>query len=137
MAQAANRREGGSAGRWIVSQYDFAVQGGAVGNIGLGLNLATGETIVRSFAEVLTSPASAGAATLGVQANATDDIVAATVVSGAPWSTTGYKAGVSDGLVANFKKCTAAREVVMVVGVAALTAGKVNIYLEIINNAVA
>lgn len=112
----------------LLYEYDFAVDGGAVGTINLrGLNgtgqVPNGFVVLDSVVEVLTIPTSGGAATIAVQANAANDVVNAAAISGAPWSTTGRKAGIPVAAASSIKM-TADRNVAIVVAVAALTAGK-------------
>lgn len=59
------------------------------------------------------------------------DLVIASVVTGPPWSTTGFKVTVPLlGTLATWIKTTQSRVPALVVGVAALTAGKCNLYVE-------
>lgn len=120
------------ATQWAQATYDFAVQGGAVGTIGLfgSLALPSGAVILAGHVEVLTPVTSGGAATLAVQVEGAGDMVAAAVVSGAPWSTTGVKSIVPVGTGATSVKTTAARDISVVVAAAALTAGKVVVRLS-------
>lgn len=113
--------------------YDFPVSGGAIGTINLvddmgnPAALPSGFLVTRSFLEVVTAPTSAGAATVAATTGETAaDILAATAKA----SVTGNLDGVSDGVAANFKQMTAARVPSIVVAVAALTAGKINVYVE-------
>lgn len=114
-------------------EYDFAVDGGAVstitlrsaGGASLGGNIPVGSVVTGGYIEVDTAVTSGGAATLGVNSEAAGDLLAAgTLVSGAPWSTTGRKAIVPVFTAATFVKTTAARALTITVGVATLTAGK-------------
>lgn len=115
--------------------YDFGVSAGAVGTIPL---TAADGTIPDDFIitnillEVLTALTSDGSATAALTTTQTaNDIVTAAVVSGAPWSTTGRKATtVVAGTVASSIKTTTARTPALVVAVADLTAGKLNIFVE-------
>jgi hypothetical protein len=65
-----------------------------------------------------------------VQVNGADDIIAATVVAGAPWHQAGIKDIVPVNTAATVVKTTAARNVTLVVGVADLKAGKFNVWLR-------
>jgi hypothetical protein len=115
------------------ARYDFAADGGAIGNINLlpaGSELPAGALIKDGWIDVLTVPTSGGAATLGLGIEAAGDLVAATVISGAPWSTTGRKVIIPVGTVATQKKTTVARNIVAAVGAFALTAGVFDVYLE-------
>src|SRR3954470_638847 len=89
--------EGTTNLKTAVGEYDFAVDGGAVGTIvlrsgnSLGNNIPNGSVIISGYIEVDTVVTSGGAAPLCVNLNAAGDgvLLAATVVSGAPWSSTG------------------------------------------------
>lgn len=117
--------------RAVRGRYDFAVDGGAVGDIDL-----TAETVVPKnavimggFVEVDTAVTSGGAATLAIKVESAGDIVAAAAVSGAPWSTTGRKSVVPVFTGATTVKTTAARKIVATVATAALTAGALDLVL--------
>lgn len=103
-------------------KYDFAVDGGVSGDIGLGLTLPSGALILGAYINVTTVPTSAGAATVAIKSEAAADLNAADAISGAPWSTTGWKAADKD-LGAAPIKLTAARQITTTIGTADLTAG--------------
>lgn len=114
-------------------EYDFAVDGGAVstitlrcaGGAALGGTIPIGSVLVGGYIEVDTIVTSGGAATLGINSEAAGDLLAAgTLVSGAPWSSTGRKAIVPVFTAATSVKTTASRNLTVTVAVAALTAGK-------------
>lgn len=111
--------------------YSFAADGGAVGNINLMALVAipSGAIVLGGFLEVDTVPTSAGAATIGVQVEGAGDMVAAALISGAPWSTTGRKSVIPAFTGASAVKTTAARDIVAVIGTAALTAGAFKVVL--------
>lgn len=110
-----------------VSFYDFAVDGGAVGTLALrGDAIPTGAYVTSYKIVVDTAVTSGGAATAGLQWNAASDILAATVVSGAPWSTTGNKANASSVAVGDGTALD------LVIAVAALTAGAFRVVTEYI-----
>lgn len=111
--------------------YSFAVDGGAVGTIALmgATNIPSGATILGGWLEVTTVPTSGGAATIGVQVEAAGDIVAAAVISGAPWSTTGRKSVIPVFTGASAVRTTASRDISIVIGTAALTAGVFKVVL--------
>lgn len=119
-----------------IFEYDFAVDGGGIGSITMraigGGALPSGAIITDSIVEVLTIPTSGGAATIAVQAEAANDVVAAAAISGAPWSSLGRKAGIPLS-AATSVKTTAARTPVAVIAAAALTAGKFRVSLEYID----
>lgn len=112
--------------RHSVGYYDFAVDGGAVGNIALrGDQIPAGAYILGYKLVVDTALTSGGAATAGLGATANSDLVAATLVSGAPWSTTGSKAEVRGQTAIGDD--TALQ---LTVAVAALTAGAFRVIVE-------
>jgi len=118
----------GALGYTQVATYDFAVDGGAIGNIPINARIPTGATITHAFYEVITAPTSAGAATLafGVDVNDLAGLKAATPIAS---YTTGYGDLLPDNTAANFTtKTSNPRNIIMTVATAALTAGKINVY---------
>lgn len=115
----------------LLYEYDFAVDGGAVGTINLrGQRLPSGFVVLDSVIEVLTVPTSGGAATIAVTSGeAAGDILAATGIGVAPWSTLGRKAGIPVSAATSIKT-TAVRTPAIVVATAALTAGAFRIRLS-------
>lgn len=113
------------------ADYSFASQGGLVSTIGLtgATGIPSGAYIVGGFVEVTTIPTSGGGATIAIQVNAANDIVSSAAISGAPWSTTGLKSVVPVFTGATSVKATAARDVSIVIGTAALTAGVLKVVL--------
>lgn len=113
-------------------EYDFAVDGGAVGTITLrasgddvlGNEIPAGSVITGGYIEVDTLLTSGGAATVAVASEAAGDLLAAAAVSGAPWSTTGRKSIIPAATGATTVKTTARRNLAVAVATAALTAGK-------------
>lgn len=111
--------------------YDFAVDGGAVGNIALrGENavIPSGAIITDVLIDVETLLTSGGAATVALKAESAADLNAADAISGAPWSTATAKRGDLDADTAPVKT-TANRTITATVAVAALTAGKFKVYV--------
>lgn len=123
--------EGVSAPRLKVARgvYDFAVDGGAVGTIALmgATNIPSNATILGGWLEVQTALTSAGAATAAIQIEGANDTVAAAAFGGAPWSTTGRKSIIPAFTGATALRTTAARDISVVIGTAALTAGKFSV----------
>lgn len=110
--------------------YDFATDGGAVGDITLrGDTIPSGAIITDALIHVDTAVTSGGAATVAIKTESAADINAADAVSGAPWSTTGAKRGDFTATTAPIKT-TAARSIVATVATAALTAGKFSVLVE-------
>lgn len=113
-------------------EYDFAVDGGAIGTITLrsasgaviGNTIPNGSVITGGYIEVDTALTSGGAATVAVTAEGAGDTLAAAAVSGAPWSTTGRKSITPAFTGVTSVKTTAARGLTMTIAAATLTAGK-------------
>lgn len=123
-----------SSRRSATFEYVFGTDGGAVGTIAMRPvtssqpAIPSGAIVTNTIVEVLTALAGATATvSMGVEAAA--DVVAASAISGAPWSTTGRKAGIPVSAATSLKT-TAARTPSIVVAVAALTAGSVRLYLD-------
>lgn len=116
------------------AHYDFAVDGGVVGDIALrGEKIPSGAVITDVLIKVDTVPTSGGAATVAVKSEAAADLQAAAAISGAPWSSTGAKRGTLDADTAPVST-TAERTITATVAVAALTAGKFSVlvtYVEL------
>ena len=116
------------------ADYDFAVDGGAVGDIALrGDKIPSGAIIVDALLHVDTVLTSGGAATVAIKTEAAADINAADLISGAPWSTAGAKRGDFTATTAPIKT-TAERTITATVAAAALTAGKFSVlvtYLQL------
>jgi hypothetical protein len=115
----------------VVGEYSFAIDGGAIGTLtlrtaasdSLGNSIPTGSVIEGGYIEVDTIVTSGGAATLGVQIEGAGDLLAATVVSGAPWSSTGRKSIIPVFSGATSVKTTTARSITVTTAAATLTAG--------------
>lgn len=118
-----------------VGLYDFAIEGGAVGNITLrGDTIPSGAIIVDALMDVEVALAG-GTVTDTVQFNTEGaaDLQAAAARNGAPWSTTGPKRLTLDADATPIKT-TAARAVQLGVNATALTAGKFKVvvwYVEL------
>jgi hypothetical protein len=124
---------GGGQPRWITAAYRFATHGGAQSSIVIG-RLPSGVSIIGGQMNVIEVPVGVGAS-IGITAQTAGDLVAVAAIAGAPWSTTGLKDVVpkrntpfSSGIV-----LTADRDILFVISGAALTAGKVDLQLEIVN----
>ncbi len=108
--------------------YDFAKDGGALGDITLrGGSLPSGAVVNNSVVDVQTALTSGGAATVAMKLKDAADVKAAAVLTS---YTAGVKAGVPNGVATNAIKTTASGGVVMSIAVAALTAGKMVVALE-------
>ena len=122
---------GGSQSRFMPLEYDFARHGGAEGSIVIG-SLPSGTWIIGGFMNVETAPVGVGAS-IGISSEGAGDIVAVAAIAGAPWSTTGKKAIVPKRNTPESTSIltTAARNISFVISGADLTAGKVQLYLEV------
>lgn len=120
--------------RWFRADYNFASQGGAVGTIPLAgvAGIPANAAIISAYIDVITPVTSGGAATAALQVESAADVQAAVVVSGAPWSTAGVKLSSARTAATAPIKTTAARDVSLVIAVAALTAGVFRVYVEYI-----
>ncbi len=106
------------------AEYDFAVDGGGVGDIALrGDKIPQGAIITDVLIHVDTVLTSGGAPTVALKAESAADLNAADLISGAPWSTAGAKRGDLTATTAPVKT-TAERTITATVAVATLTAGK-------------
>jgi hypothetical protein len=107
--------------------YDFAVDGGAATTIVLRSNdgpIPKGARIMGGVLDVATALTSSGSATAALQIEAANDTVNAAAYSGTPWSAIAMKSLIEAFTGATAVKTTAARTPALVVGTAALTAGK-------------
>ena len=122
-----------SLSRWAKAQYDFAVDGGAVSAIGLGVTIPDNAIIVGGFIEVITTctTASTDGGTMAISVQGANDIVTATAVSagGNIWDA-GLHDIIPDSTGSTAVKTTAAREVTATIASHAFTAGKFNVWLE-------
>lgn len=123
---------GGAIGdkKYARGLYDFATDGGAMGDITLrGDSIPSGAIITDALLHIDTALTSGGAATVAIKTEGAADINNADAVSGAPWSTTGAKRADFTATTAPIKT-TAARNIVATVATAALTAGKFSAVVE-------
>lgn len=111
--------------KWARGRYDFAVDGGAIGTIDLTAAAAVpaNAVVLTGFIEVDTALTSGGSATVALKVEGAADLLAATAISGAPWSTTGRKSVIPVGTGVTSVKTTVARKLQATVATAALTAG--------------
>jgi hypothetical protein len=127
--------DGLHAKRIARATYDFAVYGGEVGNIGLGVSLPDNAIITRSWYTVLDNLTSAnGNATvaLSIPTDEAVEIVAATAINaeGNIWAA-GHHEGIQTGAAADFSdQTTEAGELTLTIGVEDLTAGKLILFCE-------
>jgi hypothetical protein len=114
--------------------YDFAVDGGTIGDKVLG-QLPDNSTITEAWYEVITEFTSGGAATVafGVDTDDAAGLKVATAFDNANYKIAGgsgpYWDFLPDGTAANFTtKTTASRDIIQTIAGAALTAGKVRLH---------
>lgn len=116
-------------------EYDFAVDGGAIGTIPLRASpgsqgpIPNGAIILGGLMEVDTLFTTGSAAQMAITVEGAGDIIAATVVSGAPYSTTGRKSITPAFTGATSVKTTADRAPSAVISVGTVTAGKMRVIL--------
>ena len=109
-----------------VGDYSFAADGGAIGTIiirSAAGAIPVGSYIVEAFMEVTTGFTTGSAATGAITVEAANDLQTATIVSGAPYSTTGIKALVPVFTAATMIKTTADRNPSFVIATGTVTAG--------------
>lgn len=112
--------------------WDFAVDGGAVGSIllkddqGNAAILPNKAIITQVYTDTVTAVTTGAAGTLALTANASGDLKAA--LAAASW--TGVQAGVPVGTAATMVKLTAQRQITAEIATGALTAGKVNFFID-------
>lgn len=116
-----------------VFEYNFATQGGTVGAktmtpVGGASAVPSGFVITDSIVEILTPFTTAASGQAAVAVESAGDIVAAAVVSGAPYSTAGRKAGIPVS-AATSVKLTADRVPTLTISVGAITAGRLYLVL--------
>jgi hypothetical protein len=108
-------------------EYDFAVDGGAIGTIILRSEdgpIPSSSYVLGGFLEIDTLFTTGTAATAALTVQAANDLVSATIVSGAPYSTTGIKAIIPVFTAATIIKTTASRAPSIVIATGTITAGK-------------
>lgn len=119
----------------IKAVYDFAVQGGAISTINLkdlqgdDVKLPAGAIIRQVLIDVVTPLTSGGLATVKLSANSSGDLLGAVAFN----SVVALYPGIPVGTAATMVKLTAERSLSLGVAVAALSAGKLNIFIEILH----
>jgi hypothetical protein len=112
--------------------YSFAVDGGATSTITLRSNdgpIPNGAVVVGGVLSVTSGFTTGTSATGALQVNAANDLVSATIVSGAPFSTTGNKDIVPDATGSTAITLTAERNPALVIGTGTVTAGVFSLVL--------
>lgn len=125
--------DGLHAKRIARATYDFDVNGGVAGDIGLGVSLPVNAVIVRSWYTVLTpftSDDSTATVALSIPVDDVEGIAAAAALSANNY-TAGHHEGIQTGTAANFsEQTTEDRELTLTIGVQDLTAGKLILFCE-------
>src|SRR5262245_50964390 len=112
------------------ANYNFAVDGGATGNLTLRETLVpAGATVLGGYIEVTTPLGSGGTPTIALQLEGAADLQAAAVFSGAPWSTAGRKSILPVFTGASSIRTTQPRPVVAVIAAGTLTGGAFDVVL--------
>lgn len=114
--------------------WDFAVNGGAVGTIYLNdadgnpAILPSAAIITQVYTDEVTNVTTSASGTLSIGANTTVDLLAATAAA----TFSGVQAGIPVGTAATMVKLTAQRQIAVAIATGALTAGKLNIFVEFV-----
>ena len=98
----------------------------------LGVYIPSGAIVTKAFYQVKTgfTSASGNTGTIALSVVSANDLKTATAVSDASYSGAGFNAGVPDGTTTNMIGLTAEKELTATVAVAALTAGKLVLFVE-------
>lgn len=107
-------------------EYDFARDGGAIGDIAFrGGQVPNGFRVTSAFLETLTGFTGGANATIAIKLNAANDILSEVVLTN--FAAAGVDPGIPVGTAATSVKATANRTLYLTVGTAALTAGKMRV----------
>jgi hypothetical protein len=121
-----------AAGNYTLQvQYDFAIDGGAVGNITLRGGRVPGGSIVTDVFTQLVTPLAGGTGTdtVSLTLESAGDVQAAVARNGAPWTGAGSKRHSFTSTTAPIVTTTE-RGVVMNISASVLTAGKFNTFIR-------
>jgi hypothetical protein len=119
------------SGTWMATAYDFAVDGGAISSIPLGITIPNNTLIWGGFLRVITAGTSGGSATIALTTGQTaGDILAATAFNNAGIDTAGKILKLAP--ITTPILTTAARIPNFVIAGATLGAGKYQIILQTI-----
>ncbi len=114
--------------------YDFTVQGGAQSALALtALNgvIPAKFVITNAFLDVISGFTGGAGSTAALAVESAGDLVAATIVAGAPFSTTGLKVTIAlPGTLATWIKTTVARTPTLTFAVTNGTAGRFHLFIE-------
>jgi hypothetical protein len=124
--------EGTRAYKTWTGEYAFGTDGGAMTTITLRSNdgpLPSGAYVVGGVLDITAGFTTGTSATGAITVEGANDIVSATIVSGAPFSTTGQKDIVPDATGSTAIQLTAARNPALVIGTGTVTAGAFTLVL--------
>lgn len=119
----------------VKAVYDFAVLGGAIGvynlvdDAGEVITLPSGAIVKQVYTQEVTNMTGAAGAELSLGVNTNIDLLAATGFA----TFAGIQAGIPTGVAANMVALTADRTVKAEITAAAITAGKLNVFLEVVH----
>lgn len=115
----------------IILNYDFAKDGGAVGDIAMrGEAVPSGAIVTDALIIVDTPPTSDGSATIAIKLQGANDVQTAAAFDGSPWSAATAKRASAITATAAPLKATAARQATVTVGTADLTGGTFKLILK-------
>lgn len=115
-----------------VGEYSFAIDAGGTGAKTWRSNdgpIPAGSVITGGYMDVTTAFTAAANGEAAVSVEGANDLISATVVAGAPYSTTGRKDVIVDATGSTAIKTTAARSPALTISVAAITAGVAKLVL--------
>ncbi len=122
---------GMGARKYAVAVYDFALDGGAQGDITLrGDTVPAGAIVVDALLQVDEAVTGGTNATLSLGVGSAGNLQTAAAVAGAPWSTTGPKRLTFMATSPPIQVGAADAAVIATVGTADLTAGKFRVVVE-------
>jgi len=128
--------DGLSRVRLATATYDFAVDGGAISAIDLGVTIPDNAIILDGMVDVITTLTSAtDAATIALHAESANDIVTAVAILTATDWDAGLRPIKPLGTSATAVKTTAARAITATIAVEAVTAGKFVVFLRYVLSA--
>lgn len=115
--------------------YDFSVSGGAIGNYNLlpeDQLIPNKAIITQVYIDIITGmTSSGGTGTVRLTLNSAGDLLAAVDAD----TISGIVAGIPVGTAATMVKATADRNIVLAIATAALTAGKIAVFVEYVISA--
>jgi hypothetical protein len=124
--------EGTRAAKTWTGEYAFGTDGGAEGAIVLRSNdgpIPSGAYVTGGVLDVTAGFTTGASGTGALHVNGANDLVSATIVSGAPYSTTGQKDIIPDSTGSTAIELTAARNPTFTIATGALTAGAFTLVL--------